>query len=191
MKKPGLFRIYTMILFAIFATTAIADDDDDYRNAVFVHGIVLDVDGDKYYFGGAPDGTDGAVDIPGHSWVQTDDDEVIGKHYNTGPFGAPNFWSSDAGDGALLYVVNGEIDTWSMVKAAEYFAEGYIHYHHMVSVADGSLHPTKVVWLRHVAPMSFTQDGGPHPELAHSVSPGTDFNFIQNWKMPYSSAGHM
>jgi len=33
----------------------------------FTHGIVIPVDGEDYYFAGAPDGLNGAKDIPGHS----------------------------------------------------------------------------------------------------------------------------
>jgi selenium-binding protein 1 len=118
--------------------------------------------------------------------VHSGPDELVGKHYNTGPFGAPQWWSSDAPDGELLYMVHAIIDTWSEEKAADYAARGYVHYHELVSVADGTLHPSKVVWLKHFARTSFTLDGGPHPELSHAVTPGVDFEFIPNWNMPYS-----
>jgi len=36
----------------------------------FVHAPVIMVDGEEYYMAGAPDGPDGATDIPGHEWVQ-------------------------------------------------------------------------------------------------------------------------
>ena len=36
----------------------------------FVHGIVIEVDGEDYYMAGAPDGPSGATDIPGHYWTQ-------------------------------------------------------------------------------------------------------------------------
>lgn len=32
----------------------------------FVHAPVLSVDGEAYFFAGAPDGPDGAQDVPGH-----------------------------------------------------------------------------------------------------------------------------
>ena len=57
------------------------------KNKEFVHGIVVDIDGEAYYFAGAPDGANGAVDVPGHYWVQAGPNQVVGKHYNTGPFG--------------------------------------------------------------------------------------------------------
>ncbi len=153
--------------------------------AGFERGIVIEVDGVDYYLAGAPDGPGGSVDIPGHAWVQAGPRQLVGKHYNTGPFGAPNWWSSDAPDGALLYVVHGVIDTWTAESAAAYAARGYVHYHELVSVADGSEHPSKVVWLRHHARTSFTLDGGPRPDLAHPVSPGVDYEFINNWFVPY------
>ncbi len=151
----------------------------------FVHGIVLEVDGTDYYMAGAPDGPGGATDIPGHHWVAAGPAGVVGKHYNTGPFGAPQWWSSDAPDGELLYVVRGVIDTWTAENAAAYAAKGYVHYHELVAVADGALHPTKVVWLRHHARTTFTLDGGPAPQFGHEVSPGVDFEFIPNWATPY------
>lgn len=154
--------------------------------AGFTHAPVIMVDGEAYYMAGPPDGPDGATDIPGHEWVQDGPKQIQGKHYNTGPFGAPQWWSSDADNGELLFIVHGIIDTWSEPKAAKYATKGYIHYHELVSTEDGSLHPTKVVWLKHTARSSFNLDGGPHPELAHDVTPGVDYDFIPNGTMPYN-----
>jgi selenium-binding protein 1 len=153
----------------------------------FVHGIVINLDGDDYYMAGASDGPGGAIDIPGHYWVQAGPEQFVGKHYNTGPFGAPQWWSSDAPDGELLYIVHGIIDTWSPEKAAYYATKGYVHYHEMIKVSDSALHPTKVVWLKHTARTSFTLDGGPHPpDPGLEVKPGVDYNFLPNGFMPYN-----
>jgi selenium-binding protein 1 len=153
----------------------------------FARGIVIPVDGDLYYMEGAPDAPGGAFDIPGHAWVLAGKNQVVGKHYNTGPFGAPQWWSSDAPDGELLYIVHGIIDTWSVDKAQRYAQRGYTHYHELRNVVGGAHHPTKVVWLRHIARTSFTFDGGPHPELgSHAVTPGIDREFLPNGGTPYS-----
>jgi selenium-binding protein 1 len=155
----------------------------------FVHGIIISVDGEDYYFAGAPDGTDGAYDIPGHYWVQAGPNMLVGKHYNTGPFGAEKWWSSDAPDGEYLYKVHAIIDTWSPEKAETYAEMGYVHYHELVRVSDGKLHPTKVPWLKHTARTSFTLDGGPgapNPPYEHSVTPGVDYLFPINGTMPYN-----
>ena len=152
----------------------------------FTHAPVIDVDGEDYYMAGAPDGPNGATDIPGHYWVQAGPNQVVGKHYNSGPFGASQWWTSDAPDGAYLFKVKGIIDTWSPEKAESFAARGYGHYHELVSVSDGTLHPTKVVWLKHTAVSSFYFDGGPHPELAHEVTPGVDYDFIPNGSIPYN-----
>jgi hypothetical protein len=158
---------------------------ESYANGAFVHGIVVNLDGDDYYMAGAPDGPGGAFDIPGHYWVQAGPKKFVGKHYNTGPFGAAQWWSNDAPDGELLYVVKGIIDTWSLAKANKYAAKGFVHYHEFVNVSDGTHHPTKVVWLKHISRTRFNLDGGPHPELAHYVTPGLDNEFIPNGSMPY------
>ncbi len=156
-------------------------------NSGFVHGIVIPVDGEDYNLAGAPDGPGGATDIPGHYWVLASPNQLVGKHYDTGPFGAPSWWSSDVPDGELLYIVHAKIDTWSPEKAEEYASRGYVHYHELVKVSDGTTkHPSLVVWLRHTARTSFTLDGGPHPELTHAVTPGLDSEFINNYLMPYS-----
>ncbi|HET6495245.1 MAG TPA: hypothetical protein VFH61_07785 [Thermoleophilia bacterium] len=152
----------------------------------FTHSPVITVDGSDYYLDGAPDGDGGAYDIPGHYWVLAGKKQLVGKHYNTGPFGASQWWSSDAPDGAYLYKVHGIIDTWSIEKAAAYAARGYVHYHELRAVADGTLHPSKVVWLKHTVRTSFTLDGGPHPELSHAVIPGVDREFIPNGMVPYT-----
>jgi hypothetical protein len=152
----------------------------------FVHGIIIDVKGEDYYLAGPADGPNGENDVPGHEWRSKRKNRLIGKHYNTGPFGASQWWSSDAEDGALLYEVDGIIDSWTMDKAENYAKRGFLHYHELLSVADGSEHPRLVIWLRHIAVTSFTLDGGPHPELSHSVSPGVDLIFIPNWFLPYN-----
>ena len=126
--------------------------------------------------------------IPGHDWNQAGPNQAVGKHVNTGPAaaGAPwSTWSYDAPDGELLFIVHGIVDTWSKDKAMQYAARGYVHYHELISVTDGSEHPTKVIWLRHTARTSFNFDGGPHPELAHEVTPGVDNAFIPNWMKEY------
>lgn len=154
----------------------------------FSHGITVGLDGEAYYLDGAPDGPGGAYDIPGHYWRWVGDSRYVGLHYNTGPFGTPSWWSSDADDGALLYVVHGVIDTWSDAKAAFYASRGFQHYHELVTVAGHEEHETLVLWLNHTAVRSFTLDGGPMPEFAHAVTPGLDRDFVPNWFNPYGNA---
>lgn len=175
--KRWYLWVLVIVILAVTAVSATAKG--------FEHGIVINVDGVDYYMAGAPDGPDGAFDIPGHYWNQAGPNQLVGKHYNTGPFGAPQWWSSDAPDGELLYVVHAIIDTWSEEKAASYAQRGYIHYHELITVADGTFHPTKVAWLKHTARTSFTLDGGPHPELSHEVTPGLDYEFVPNGMVPY------
>jgi len=155
-------------------------------HAKFVHGVVIEYDGEDWYLSGPADGPKGERDIPGHTWVQAGENKIRGKHYNTGPFGAAKWWSSDAPDGEYLYNVDGTIDGWSSSIAQSYADKGYIHYHELVKVSNGSLHPTKVVWLKHTARTSFTLDGGPAPQFTHSVRPGIDYEFIPNGMSPYN-----
>ena len=152
----------------------------------FVHGIVINVDGTDYYLAGAPDGPNGEIDVPGHDWVQAGPDQLVGKHYNTGPFGAAQWWSSDADDGELLFIVHAIIDTWDADKAEAYAARGYVHYHELITVAGGTLHPDKVVWLKHTARTTFTLDGGPHPPVPGiPITPGVAYGFLPNYSNPY------
>jgi hypothetical protein len=181
LRKSRKYLLLSVVVIALVALTVAAASAGG-----FTHAPVLNVDGVEYYMAGAPDGPGGATDIPGHYWVQAGPNQVVGKHYNTGPFDAPQWWSSDAPDGDLLYIVHGIIDTWSPEQADQYAARGYVHYHELLSVADGSEHPSKVVWLRHTARTSFDLDGGPHPELDHEVTPGIDYEFIPNGGMPYN-----
>jgi len=177
MKRTIVLIVSLLALMALAVAPAGAEG--------FRHGIVINVDGVDYYLAGAPDGPGGEFDIPGHYWVQASPTQLVGKHYNTGPFGAPQWWSSDAPDGELLYMVHAIIDTWSPEKADAYASKGYIHYHELITVDGGILHPSKVVWLKHTARTSFTLDGGPHPELSHEVTPGVDLEFVPNGMVPY------
>jgi hypothetical protein len=198
--KRNLGKI-TLVIVAIAAVAFTVSFASPASADGYEHGIVITVDGKDYYFDGAPDGPNGATDIPGHFWKQTSPTRLLGEHYNTGPFDAASWWSSDADDGSLIYTVEAIIDTWSQAKAGKYAASGYQHYHELVSVEDGSLHPQKVVWLRHTpaytvdsALANFTLDGGPHPELAYEVdlaNPLIVFNsvdrqFIPNYFIPYN-----
>jgi len=181
-----LMKRIWFILISIAGLGAILLTPSFGANKGFVHGIVITVDDTDYYLAGAPDGPNGETDIPGHYWVQAGPNQLVGKHYNTGPFGAPDWWSSDAGDGELLYMVHAIIDIWSEEKAERYSSKGYIHYHELISVQQGTHHPTKVVWLKHTARTRFTLDGGPAPQFSHYVTPGVDYEFIPNSMSPYS-----
>lgn len=157
----------------------------------FVHGIALNIDGDLYYLAGAPDGPNGETDVPGHYWVKAGKDKLVGKHYNSGPFGAPKFWSSDAPDGEYLFKVDAIIDEWTEEKAEQYADRGFVHYHELVQVSDGSLHPHKVLWLKHIAVTTFTLDGGPmQPDPGFEMTPGVAYNFMPNYFMPYHGTAH-
>lgn len=178
-------RLFIMGILLAFASLLISPVFAG-RNQGFVHGIVITIDDVGYYLAGAPDGPGGAYDIPGHYWGLAGKNQLVGKHYNTGPFGAPQWWSSDAPDGELLYIVHAIIDTWSAEKATEYASRGYIHYHELIKVSDQSLHPILVVWLKHTARTTFDLDGGPAPSFAHLVTPGVDYEFIPNGSTPYA-----
>ena len=183
MKKASIIVAITALAALGVATAASAASGNP---GGFEHAPIISVDGEAYYSAGAPDGPDGATDIPGHYWKQAGPNQFVGKHYNTGPFGTPSWWSSDAPDGELLYTVHGIIDTWSPETAKAYADRGYKHYHELLSVADGTLHPTKVMWLKHTAVATFTLDGGPMPSFGHDVTPGIDVAFIPNGMTPYN-----
>ncbi|TET46915.1 hypothetical protein E3J62_02830 [candidate division TA06 bacterium] len=181
MKKLGYIALGILLVIGLSGAAALA------KGKGFVHGIVVKLDGEDYYLAGPPDGPNGASDIPGHWWRMAGMNRMVGKHYNTGPFGASSWWATQEDDGILLFNVRAIIDTWSMDKAKDYSEKGYVHYHEFVRVSDGAQHPSKVVWLHHRPMLTFYFDGGPHPELAHQVYQGrTDYDFIPNWNMPYS-----
>lgn len=154
--------------------------------AGFERWQLINIDGEGYYMAGPDTGPNGEPNVPGHSWVQAGPNNVVAKHYNTGPGGSSNFWSSDAPDGALLYIAQIIIDEWTPEKAEMYAARGYVHYHEFLSADTGEPHPTKVGWFKHIARTSFTLDGGPGSPFYHSVTPGVDFEFIPNWENPYN-----
>jgi len=87
-------RITTLWLVSVLALLVTAlplkADEPNKKNADFVHGIMLKVDGKYYYLAGAPDGPNGATDIPGHSWVVAGKDKIIGKHLTPGPLALPS-----------------------------------------------------------------------------------------------------
>lgn len=149
----------------------------------YSRGLTYRIDGQDYYLDGPME--NGARDIPGHEWRVLPDGTLEGRHYNTGPFGIAKYWSSDADEGQLLYEIHGVIDTWSAEKAADYHADGYVHYHKFVTVEGRAPHPSKVLWTKHTAVGSFTFDGGPMPWHGHAVEPGVDYEFMHNHHYAY------
>ena len=180
MGKPILLSIAVLALIAVTVASVGA------AGKGFTRWPVISIDGKDYLWAGAPDGPDGETDVPGHYWRQAGPRKLVAKHFNTGPFGASKWWSSDAPDGELLYTAQVIIDTWSKAKAKAYAARGYVHYHELLDVDTGDPHLTLVGWFKHTARTSFTLDRGPRPDLAHEVTPGIDYEFMPNGMMPYS-----
>lgn len=149
----------------------------------FQRGIVLQIDGEDYFMDGPLE--DARRDLPGHSWVKLGPGLVWGRHVNTGPFGLPKWWSSDAEDGQHLFDVLGIVDEWTPEKAESYRALGFSHYHELVTVEGRTPHPSKVMWFQHIAQGSFTVDGGFKPWMRNEVTAGLVPDFMPNAHVPY------
>lgn len=165
-----------------------ANNETNYQKPqTFTHGIVVKLDDIGYYFDGPADGANGAKDAPGHYWWQDSPTHLYGLHYNIGPFGEENWWSSDAKGNELLYVVDVIIAPWTNTTAHEFAKQGYVHYHDLVRTDNGEKHPELVAWFKHVAvPVAFILDNGPMPEDKHIVSAGIDYRFLNNYFIPYN-----
>jgi hypothetical protein len=169
------------------------NNETNYQNSqTFTHGIVIKLDGVGYYFDGPADGANGTKDAPGHYWWQDSPTHLYGLHYNIGPFGEENWWSSDAKGNELLYVVDVIIAPWTNTTAIEFAKQGYVHYHDLIRTDNGEKHPELVAWFKHVAvPAAFILDKGPMPEDKHIVPAGIDYRFLNNYFIPYNpQAGH-
>lgn len=187
MRKVLGLGLLTFIAFAILSASPALAAPTWYKNPkAFTYGIVVHVDGEGYYFAGPPieEGAE-ATDVPGHTWVQARPYHVVGRHYNTGPFGASSWWAPYEPNGVLLYIVHGIIAPWSMEIGEKMASRGYVHYHELVHVITGEEHPSMVVWLKHTAVRSFWFASPPVPTANHTVTPGIDYEFMPNWNMPY------
>ena len=157
------------------------------KSQTFTHGIVVKIDNIGYYFDGPADGANGTKDAPGHYWWQDAPTHLYGLHYNIGPFGEEQWWSSDVKDNELLYVVDVIIAPWTNKTAYEFAKQGYVHYHELVRTDNGEKHPELVAWFKHVAvPAGFILDKGPMPEDKHIVAAGIDYRFLNNYFIPYN-----
>jgi hypothetical protein len=110
-------KTISLILLTLFALTIIplasASPAWDKNPKAFIHGLAVNIEGEEYWFKG-PGSIPGAVDVPGHSWVQTGPYRVVGRHYNVGPSAAPAgtpWWATGEPYGVLLYKVDGIIST--------------------------------------------------------------------------------
>ncbi len=190
-SRRGGVLLAVLAIALMAAATAWAGPKEDKVPAGFVHGVLITLAEGDYALAGPQDGHD-IPDVPGHYWLAADKYEVVGLHYNSGPGGAPQWWSSDAKDGRLLYMVHGVIAPWDEETAEDMASLGYVHYHELVKWDPGepdhlTAHPYLVLWLKHIAITMFTLDGGPPvpPNVPHAVSPGIDYEFIPNYFMPY------
>ncbi|HSE99382.1 MAG TPA: hypothetical protein VLA48_00675 [Nitrososphaeraceae archaeon] len=157
------------------------------KSQTFTHGIVVKIDNIGYYFDGPADGANGTKDAPGHYWWQDTPTHLYGLHYNIGPFGEEQWWSSDAKGNELLYIVNVIIAPWTNNTAYEFAKQGYVHYHELVRTDNGEKHPELVAWFKHVAvPAAFILDKGAMPEDKHIVGAGIDYRFLNNYFIPYN-----
>lgn len=177
----------TIVVAAILllASQASAAPTWDKDPAAFEHGIALDIDGENWYFAG-PGSVDPAVsDVPGHTWVQTGPYQVVGRHYNVGPFGADaSWWAPEEPHGVLLYKVDGIIalppDDLDPGYEAHLKKKGYVHVHELVNATDMTISEDMAVYLKHTAVRSFVF----HPPMVTDdryVTPGIDFLFMPNW----------
>ena len=162
------------------------------KSQTFTHGITVQVDNIGYYFDGPADGINGTKDAPGHYWWQDAPRHLYGLHYNIGPYGEEQWWSSDAKGNELLYVVDVIIAPWTNKTAHEFAKQGYVHYHELVRTDNGEKHPELVAWFKHVAvPTAFILDKGAMPEDKHIVAAGIDYRFLNNYFIPYNpKIGH-
>ena len=179
----------TIVVAAILllASQASAAPTWDKDPAAFEHGIALDIDGETWYFAGpgSIDPPENVTDVPGHTWVQTGPYQVVGRHYNVGPYAAGNapWWAPGEPYGVLLYKVDGIIalppDDIDPGYEAHLKKKGYVHFHELVDESgDESL--DMVVYLKHTAVRDFFFK--PMPVLlGHYVTPGIDFDFMPNW----------
>jgi hypothetical protein len=159
----------------------------DISNAGYTHGTAFEIEGETYYMKG-PGSIEGETDVPGHTWVQAGDWKIVGKHYNVGPWFAPEglkFWAKDEDWGILLYKVDGIIDVPpdELTDAEEswYKDKGYVHIHEFVDDGGDELEDY-VVYFKHTAVLEFDFNGGPAaPGSNHDVDPGVDYEFIPNW----------
>ena len=90
MQKTKTFSLGVFLIFLFVLVTPAFAVPGEGRNKGFVHAMVIPVDGENYYLAGAPDGPNGATDIPGHEWVLVGRKMLVGKHYIYGAFwGSP------------------------------------------------------------------------------------------------------
>lgn len=192
MKFMSKMILHKILLLILPMAVAFGVNAHEKPPKEFVHGIEIKLHNQTFYFAGTPVGENGATDIPGHQWIRVGKHRLIGRHYNTGPAGSgiPNFWSSDADDGSLLYIMDAVIDRWTEKKSLQYYMKGFIHYHMLINAETGLPHPTRVVWFKHVAVQDFTFDGAGPLALsgieAYTVTPGVDYRIAPNWDTPYN-----
>lgn len=177
------FRLLvTLVAMVVLSMMVYAHGESE--ESEFTDSITIVIDGEDYTLGDMTDGTQG---LPGHEWLKISDTEYFALHHNIGPNEAESWWASETENDELLYVANIVIDIWTTEKAEDYAERGYIYYHPLVHMEDGTYHTELVAWFQHIAIESFNLDGGPQPLLGHEVTPSIDMLFLPNWSTPYKN----
>ncbi len=196
-KKASVLTLLAILLTLTF--TINAHEKKQKGPLKFVPGIKIELKSGDYYFRGPPidpNDLNGATDIPGHEWVRVGKRRLLGKHYNlsanTGTYAnTPYYWTDDVETGGLLWYVDAVIDTWTEQKALQYYIKGYVRYSALLNADTRELHPTKVVWLKHVAATEFTFDGDIPTRVFCKIEPydvkfGVDYQLCPNWDTPFN-----
>ncbi|MHA1620220.1 MAG: hypothetical protein ACTSVZ_13165 [Promethearchaeota archaeon] len=196
MKKSVIFSLALLIMgMLLFLPTVMAVPTYERNLKGFEHGILIDVDGEEYYFAG-PGSEPGMTDVPGHTWVQTGTYSLVGRHYNVGPYNAnmgtyvPAWWAPMEENGVLLFKVDAIIAPRSHEIAESMAERGFVHYHEILNTETMEEHETLVVWLKHTAMSTYYFVPIPMPMMAHEVTPGVDYMFMPNYMMPYGTMMH-
>lgn len=170
-----------LVLLTMFSASGVFAHEEDGESK-FADDVTFLIDGEAYQLEGT---TNEQQALPGHEWLQVSETEYFALHHNIGPDASESWWATEAVNDELLYVVNVVIDTWTPEKAEDYADRGYVYYHPLVSLEDGTRHPEQVAWMQHIALTIFNLDGGPRPLLGHEVVPGIDRLFMPNWSTTY------
>ena len=188
MKKSIIlgFCLAVTAMFMLASSSAAAPTWDNNPKG-FEHGLAVEIEGMEYYFKG-PGSVQGVIDVPGHTWVQAGPNQIVGRHYNVGPWMAPAgtpWWVTGEPYGELLYIVHGIIDVppeeLTMKEEMWYKDRGYVHVHEFVDQGGNELHDY-VLYLKHTAVSEFYFNGGPMAPMSnHMVEPGIDYMFTPNW----------
>jgi hypothetical protein len=151
--KPLMKNVVVPVLAAVFVWFSLSEHGGFVQRLL---SYVYDMD---YYLAEALDGQDYANDAAGQYWIPVGEMLPIEGDYNITTIAGTSRYPADVNNGDFLYIVV-EITEKSKDGPDACAPEGYFHDYEVVSVPEGAMHSTAVLWINPLIETGYVRETG-------------------------------